>query len=296
MHSLTATGLLTTAKIYFGLTKPNVWWLLVFTGLAGLVAGAGGIPDPFTAALAVVTITTGSAGSETVSNYLERDIDAVMRRTARRALPRGLVKPEWKALLLGLVLLAVSLATAVFINLQTFVFMLAGMLDYLLVYIIFTKRRSPINIILGGFAGGAPLMAGYAAAAGEATLEAWILASLIVLWIPAHVWSLALRYKEDYMRAGVPMLPVVLSERRAIRCIASTVILFIIFSAAPYLLYPSKYGLLYLVVAGISGAALTCYSFRLILKPTKENAWRLFRLTSPQLAILMAAVIIENLL
>lgn len=293
---MTAVGALTTARIYFTLTKPNVWWLLVFTGIAGLIAGAGGIPEPWTATLAIITITAGSAGAETVSNYIERDIDAIMRRTARRPLPKGLIKPEWMALLLGLILIAVSLATATFINLLTFIFMLAGILDYLLVYVIFTKRRTPINIILGSFAGGAPLMAGYVAAAGEAMVEAWILASLIVLWIPSHVWSLALRYRDDYLRAGVPMLPVVLSEAKAIRCIASTVILFIIFSAAPYLLFPSKYGLLYLAVAGISGGALAYFSFRLMLKPTKENAWRLFKLTSPQLAILMGAVILESLL
>ena len=292
---MASTGLLSTARIYFSLTKPNVWWLLVFTGITGLFAGAGGPPEIYTSILAIITITAGSAGSETVSNYIERDIDSIMRRTARRVLPKGLIKPAWKALVFGLILIAISLITATFINIPTFIFMLAGILDYLLVYVMFTKRRSPANIILGSFAGGAPLMAGYAAAAGEVTLEAWILASLIVLWIPAHVWSLALRYKEDYIRAGVPMLPAVISEVKAIRCIASTVILFILFSIAPYLLYPSKYGLPYLVVAGVSGAALAYYSMRLIALPNKENAWKLFKLTSPQLAILSAAIILENI-
>ncbi len=292
---MTSTGLLSIARIYFNLTKPNVWWLLVFTGLAGLFAGAGGWPDLNTGILAVITITAGSAGSETISNYIERDIDAVMRRTARRVLPRGLIKPAWKALVFGIILTAISLITATFINTLTFIFMLVGILDYLLVYVIFTKRRTPINIILGSFAGGAPLMAGYAAAAGDVPLEAWILAAMIVLWIPAHVWSLALRYKEDYIRAGVPMLPTVISEVKAIRCIASTVLLFIPFSLAPYFLYPSKYGLPYLLVAGLSGAALVYFSLRLIAQPTKDNAWKLFKLTSPQLAVLTAVVILENL-
>ncbi|GBC68794.1 Protoheme IX farnesyltransferase [archaeon HR01] len=288
-------SLLTTARIYFSLTKPNVWWLLVFTGVAGLVAGAGGLPDPATGLLALITITAGSAGSETVSNYLERDIDSIMKRTSRRVLPKGLIKPEWKALVFGLALLAISLTTALTINLPTFTLMLAGIVDYVVVYIIFTKRRSPLNIILGSFAGGAPLLAGYAAARAELTLEAWILASLIVLWIPSHVWSLALRYRDDYMKAGIPMLPVVVSEVKAIRCIASTVILFILFSVAPYIFYPEKYGLPYLVVAAGAGLALAYYSLKLIVKPSKENAWRLFKLTSPQLAILAAAVILENL-
>jgi len=181
-----------SVKNYIVLTKPNVWWLLVFTGLGGVMAAANGAPGLYEAGMAITTITLGSAGAETVANYLERDIDAVMRRTRRRPLPKGLIKPEWKALLFGAALIILSLVTAAFINPLTFLFMTFGIFDYVVIYVILSKRRTPLNIILGSFAGGAPVMAGYAAVTNEATAEAWMLAALVVLWIPSHVWSLAM--------------------------------------------------------------------------------------------------------
>jgi protoheme IX farnesyltransferase len=102
--------LLQTAKNYFLLTKPNVWWLLAFTGVAGIVAASGGIPEIQTFVLAMTSIITGVAGTEAVSNYIERDLDAAMKRTSKRVIPKGLIKPAWKALVFGLGLIAVSLA------------------------------------------------------------------------------------------------------------------------------------------------------------------------------------------
>ncbi len=282
-------------KIYFSLTKPKIWWLLVFTGLGGAVA-AGGLRDLTTLLLAMVTIALGSAGSESVANYLEKDIDAIMARTRRRPLPQGLIKPEWKALVFGSILIMLSLIIAYAINLLTFIFMALGIFDYVVVYVMYSKRRTPLNIILGSFAGGAPVMAGYVAVSNTITAEAWILAALVVLWIPSHVWSLALKYKDDYMAANIPMLPVVISETKAIRCIASTAILMVLFSASLYFLYPHKYGTIYVATAALTGLLLAYFSVELINKPNKDNAWRLFKFTSPHLAILFLAMIVDTLL
>ncbi|MEM1937591.1 MAG: heme o synthase [Candidatus Caldarchaeum sp.] len=284
-----------TAKLYFLLTKPNVWWLLALTGVAGVVAASGGLPNPSLFAAAAAGITLGVAGTEAVSNYVERNLDASMRRTSRRVLPRGLITPEWKALAFGLSLMALSLVISFSINPVAFLFMASGMFNYLVMYVLWAKRRTPLNIIIGSYSGGAPLMAGYTAVSFWPTLEAWILAALIVLWIPPHIWSLALIYKEDYRNAHVPMLPVVASEATAIRCISSTTIISVIFTFLLYVLYPEKYGLLYLTAAVLSGAVIAIPSLALIVKPSKKSAYTLFKLTSPQLFIIMMAVIVDNL-
>ncbi|MEM2238139.1 MAG: heme o synthase [Candidatus Caldarchaeum sp.] len=282
-------------KTYFLLTKPNVWWLLAFTGATGVLAAANGFPEPVLFTKAVVAITLGVAGTEAVSNYLERSLDAVMKRTSRRVLPQGLIKPAWKALAFGMVLMALSLLLAFSINWMAFFFIATGMFDYLVVYVLWAKKRTPLNIVLGSYAGGAPLMAGYTSVSFWPTPEAWILAALIVLWIPPHIWSLALIYKEDYSRAHVPMLPVVTSENTAIRCIASTTVISVLFTFLLYFLHPEKYGLIYLLAAALSGAALILPSLALMISPSKRTAYMLFKLTSPQLLIIMLAVIVENL-
>lgn len=284
-----------SVKNYLSLMKLNVVWLLVFTGLGGVMAASDGLPGIYEAGMALLTITLGSAGAESLSNYLERDIDSVMKRTRRRPLPRGLIKPEWKAMVFGVVLITLSLTIAAFINPVTFLFMAFGIFDYVVIYVMLSKRRTPFNIILGSFAGGAPVMAGYAAIANGVTAEAWMLAALVVIWIPSHVWSLALRYRDDYARANIPMLPVVIDERKAIRCIASTAVLLIAFSVILYFLNPARYGLIYLTAAASLGAVLMALSTDLILRPDQEKAWRLFKFTSPHLALIFLAIIIEAL-
>ncbi|MCS7143215.1 MAG: heme o synthase [Aigarchaeota archaeon] len=288
-----ASTLTRSTVLYFQVTKPNVWWLLVFIGMVGYYTGAGGRVGLIDAFSVLLMLVTGTAGTEALSNYLERDIDSQMRRTRRRPIPRGLINPPWKALILGLVLMLVSLITASLINIMSFLFMLFGMLDYIVIYVMLSKRRTPWNIVLGSFAGGAPVIAGYVAATGVPSLEAWLLASLVILWIPSHVWSLALRYKEDYARACIPMLPVVVDERKSIRCIASTSGLLVVFSLILYLINSPHYGLLYLATASVLGSILLYLSMKLLFRPNLTDAWRLFKFTSPYLAIVFLVIAIE---
>lgn len=283
-------------KTYYVVTKPRVWYLLVYTAFGGFMAGSGQAIDWLRVVHAVGAVALAAAGAETVANYLERDIDAVMERTRRRPIPSGKIKPEWKAFIYGFVLMALGIAASAFINLLALTFILIGVLDYLIVYVMFSKRRTPLNIILGSVAGGAPTMVGYVSASSQMTADAWILAGIVVLWIPSHIWSLALHYKEDYMRAGVPMLSVVLEEKKAIRCISSTAILLVIFSILVYLLNPAKYGVIYLTSVVLTGAMLMYLSLKLMIKPGKELAWKLFKFSSPHLAVIFTAIIVESLI
>ncbi|MCX8200594.1 MAG: heme o synthase [Candidatus Caldarchaeum sp.] len=284
-----------TVKNYFLLTKPRVWWLLAFSGMTGIFAAANGFPEPVLFAVAMASIVSGVAGTEATSNYLERQLDAQMKRTSRRVLPKGLIQPAWKALAFGLSLMALSLVLAFSVNLMMLFFMASGMFNYLVVYVMWAKKRTPLNIILGSYAGGAPLMAGYTAVTFWPTAEAFILAALIVLWIPPHIWSLALLHKEDYKKANIPMLPVVTSEATAIRCISSTTIISVLFTFLLYVLYPMKYGLIYLTAAVISGLGILAPSTALMFNPSRRTAYVLFKTTSPQLLIILLAVIFDSI-
>jgi protoheme IX farnesyltransferase len=284
------------AKTYFQVTKPRIWWMLVFTAIGSMFAAAKGLPDIRMLALGAFAVTFGTAGAETISNYTDRDLDAVMTRTKGRPIPSEKIRPASKVAVFGSVLLSIGLVSSLAINVYAFALLAMGAADYLLIYSKWSKRKTPLNIILGSFAGGAPVLIGYVTISNTLNLEAIILASLVIVWIPSHVWSLALRYKDDYLKAKVPMLPVVTSEKNAIRCIACTGMLLVVFSALIYLVAGGEYGIVYLAVVSVTGAALTYLSIRLALKPSQENAWRLFKFTSPHLALIFGAIILQSLI
>ncbi|MCS7146187.1 MAG: heme o synthase [Aigarchaeota archaeon] len=292
------TSTITNAiQVYFKLTKPRVWWLLVFVGVAGFLAGSSQPLEPTTLLTTVVGLISGSAGAESLANYIERDIDAKMERTRRRPLPMGLIKPPEKALILGLTLIAFSLIiSALLLNIPAFLAMLLGIIDYVLIYIVLTKRRTAWNIILGSPAGAAPVFVGYAAASGTIDATALTLGLLVVLWIPSHIWSLALRYREDYIRAGIPMLPTVLPERAAVRVLAGTSLLLVTSSLILPFLSEKFFRPAYMAVAALLGAIMVALSLRVLRKPDQRSAWILFKFTSPYLALLFSAVLAESLL
>ncbi|MBI2184627.1 MAG: protoheme IX farnesyltransferase [Thaumarchaeota archaeon] len=278
-------------------TKPKIWSLLVFTALGGLIVAARGLPNPLTLLLGLASVTLGSAAANTLTNYNDRDIDAIMNRTKQRPIPSQRINPPEKALYYGLGLAILSVASALALNVLAGVLMLAGILDNVVVYSKLLKRRSPTNIILGGFSGGMPVMIGYAAVTGTVDLASVIMAALVVLWIPTHIWSLALHSKDDYMRANIPMLPAVVREPVAVRCIASTTILMVIFSVLPFVfnLGPG-FGTVYLVSAAILGALMFALNFWLVARPTRERAWVVFKFSSPYLALLFIGMMVDAVL
>src|ERR1700754_1176868 len=197
---------------FLALTKPRVMTLVVFTGLCGMLAAPVPI-HPVLGFTAILCIALGAGAAGALNQWYEADLDAKMKRTARRPLPAGRMEKQ-SALHFGVGLAGFSLALMYFaINLVATLILAASILFYVFVYTIWLKRRTPQNIVIGGAAGAFPPLIGWAAATGDVATLPILLFLLIFLWTPPHFWALALFVKTDYANAGVPMLPVVAGER-----------------------------------------------------------------------------------
>ena len=294
------TSSLTTRKKirdYYYVTKPNVISLLVFSGAAGYVASAGWHTSLFTLFIVAASVWLGSASANTIGSYFDRDIDAIMRRTSRRPIPTGTIRAD-RAAEYGLVLLASSLALAfVFLGWESTVAMFAGFVDYTLVYSYWLKRRTWANILLGGFSGIMPVLVGYFAARSPVIpIETGLfMGFLVFFWIPEHIWSLAVRYKEDYQNAKIPMLPVVTSDKTAIRVIAITSLLMIVYSFIP-VVYPTLVlHSVYLSTAAILGGAMLALNVWLLREPSQARAWTVFKFSSPYLLFVFIGIVADIL-
>ncbi len=193
---------------YLALTKPGITALILVVAVGGFV-----LADPRTIVLArlAVLLATGaaaSAGAAMLNHYLDRDVDERMRRTRGRPIPSRRVTPGWAVGVVGIALLAIGVGVAAAtLNLLAALSIALGGVTYVVVYTVWLKRRSSWNIVIGGFAGSAPALAGSAAATGHWTVGALALALLVFLWTPPHFWSLALLLRDDYAKVGLPMLP-----------------------------------------------------------------------------------------
>ena len=285
-----------TIKNYVEVTKPPIVLLLVFTSVATMILAWRHTLLPLTPTLfmiATAAITAASAGCDTLTSYVDRDIDAIMHRTKHRPIPSGRIRPS-KALIWGLFLSAIGLVLAFSINLLSFIWIALGVLDNVVVYSLLLKRRNPLNIILGGISGGLPVMFGWSAVTSSFGLLPILLAALVVLWIPGHIWSLAIFTKDDYKRAKVPMLPVVTKLSTALRCIVSTVVLMIPFSL--WIFFEGGFGVIYLAVAILFGIAVLYVNLKLFIKPDDRMAYRAFKISSPYLFALFLAMIVDSLI
>ncbi len=274
-------------KEYWRLTKPRIWGLLVFTGVVAMLVAYKETDltiSPDLLAIGTVALVLGSASAEVLTNYHDRDIDGMMKRTMKRALPSGAIQPR-SALAFGLVMAAFSILVPFFlINAMSAGFMALGLVDNIIVYSLILKRRSWLNIILGGISGGMPVLVGYSAVAGTVTPVALYMSALVIVWIPTHIWSLAIFNKSDYEAAKVPMLPVVFGDKVASVCIAATSALLTVFSVAIFIFTPVS--IFYIITALGLGGVVLLYSAELALTQSLKTAWTLFKLTSPYLAII----------
>jgi heme o synthase len=280
-------------KNYFELTKPKIWYLLVFTSFGSAVTASllFHIPiEHLTWLLLLGAVAAGSAAADTITGYNDRDIDAIMDRTKNRPIPSGRISPK-NALVFGLILAGISLLLAWFINILAFALMALGLFDNIIVYSKWLKRKSQSNIILGGFSGGAPALIGYVAVTTQHIELGLVMAGLVFLWIPTHIWSLSLHVRKDYKKAGVPMLPVVSSEERSVRVIAGTTLMMVIFSILPFFL--NQFGLIYVITASVFGTAMVCLSIWLLLRPSERAAWTVFKFSSPYLTALFIAFMVD---
>jgi heme o synthase len=282
-------------KNYFELTKPKIWYLLVFTSFGSAVTASllFHIPiQPITWVFLLGGVAAGSAAADTLTGYNDRDIDAIMDRTKGRPLPSGRIAPK-DALIFGLTLAGISLVLAWFVNIWAFILMALGLFDNIIIYSKWLKRKSQWNIILGGFSGGAPALIGYIAVTTQHIELGLVMAGLVFLWIPTHIWSLSLHVKKDYKKAGVPMLPVVSSEEKSVRVIAGTTLMMVLFSVLPFFL--KQFGLIYVSTAAVFGVAMVCLSVWLLLRPSERAAWTVFKFSSPYLTALFVAFMVDAL-
>lgn len=277
---------------YIRYTKPRVWILLVYTAIIGSIVAvsnfsAGSIPLIFLAASA---ITLGSAGSEALTNYIDRDMDSIMSRTRNRPLPSGEINLSG-ALEFGLILVTASISLLlVFQKFYSALFMGVGIFDNVIIYSWLLKRRTPWSIILGGFSGGFPVLIGWYCVTSQFSVLPWFLFALVVVWIPIHVWSLAFRYKNDYKDARVPMLPVIYPANVSAWCISGSAIILALFSIAPFMFgIQSVYFLLVMCCLAIPVFIL---SLAFIRNPNMKNSFLLFKYSSPYLAIIFTFFLI----
>lgn len=279
------------ARAYVMLTKPRVIELLLVTTVPPMILAEQGLPSIGLILSVLVGGALAAGGANTVNCYIERDRDQVMQRTHARPLPQGEVSPR-AALRFGLLLEVVAFgwlwATA---NLLAAALAVAAMLFYVFVYTIWLKPRSPQNIVIGGAAGAVPVLVGWAAVTGSLAPPAWVLFLLIFLWTPPHFWALAVRYRDDYARAGIPMLPVVRGLRAAGRQIAVYSVLVVACSLVLPLV--ADVGWIYTGAAVVLGAAFVGAAVRLARGMDPERAIRFFTFSNTYLALLFALVAVD---
>jgi protoheme IX farnesyltransferase len=279
---------------YVEVTKPSTVALLVFTCLGAMVT-AGGVGGLSLGgwALALVAITAGCAAADTLTCYIDRDIDALMDRTKSRPLPGKRIYPPQKALVWGLFLAALAMGLSFLLNPLAALWMFLGLFDNVVIYSLWVKRRSCTNILLGSISGGMPALFGWAAVQNNVTWTPLLIGLLVITWTPNHIWNLSIRYHEDYARANVPMLPVVTNLRRAVNLIVMSVVCMVAESVVLGIV--GGFGPIYLAVAIVGGAVSLGGHLYLHLRPTKRNAWLMFKLSSLYLAAVFAGMMVDRL-
>jgi len=231
-----------------------------------------------------------SMGSSALNHYYDRDIDGKMSRTARRPIPSGRLSST-NVLLYGISLCAISLIISYFaLNLVTTGMIALGIFIYVVIYTMWLKRTNVSNIVIGGFAGSAASMAGWAATTGSIDTLGFLIGLLVFLWTPPHFWCLAIKTREEYASANIPMLPVLVGNERTAEYILANTAVLLPYSIA---LYFFGLGLLYLAVALVAGSLMVIYHYKLTKNPTPANAWKAYKVTAPYLVVIFIALALD---
>ena len=277
---------------YLTLTKPLIMALLLVTTLAAMFVAAGGAPSVALVSWTMLGGALAAGGASALNQYIDRDLDAQMARTARRPIPAGRIKPN-EALIFGSALSLLSfLIFALFVNWPAALLSLAGNLYYVLFYTLWLKRATPQNIVIGGAAGAIPPLVGWAAATGSINIPSLFLFAIIFYWTPPHFWALALLKRNEYQRGRIPMAPVVWGETETRRQIF---LYSLIVVALTLLLTPAQVtGLFYLAAASVLGLILLIHAGVLMRGGTNRQAWRMYKYSSYYLALLFLAMVIDR--
>jgi protoheme IX farnesyltransferase len=279
---------------YIALTKPRIIELLLVTTVPTMVVAEDGLPSLWLVVATVLGGTLSAGGANAINMYVDRDIDAVMHRTRNRPLVTGIIEPH-QALVFAVAIEAVAFVWLwAFVNLLSAALALAACLFYVFVYTLWLKRTSRQNIVIGGAAGAAPVLIGWTAVRNELDLAPWILFGVIFFWTPPHFWALAIKYRDDYAAADVPMLPSVATlEETTRKMLAYTVVVWALSLAfGP----AADLGLLYTASALVLGALFTGLTARVHRDPDPKQAMRLFSFSITYVVLLFGAMTLDVLL
>ena len=279
---------------YVALMKPRIIELLLVTTVPTMVVAERGMPPLWLMIWTVVGGTLAAGGANAINMYVDRDIDAVMERTRHRPLVTGVLTPP-QALRFALALeLAAFLLLWAAVNLLSAVLAVCATLFYVFVYTLWLKRTSTSNIVVGGAAGAVPVLVGWAAVRDSLSWAPVVLFAIIFYWTPPHFWALAVKYRDDYAAANVPMLPAV----RSLRVTAERILLYTLLLWGLTLVFGpvADMGVLYLVSATILGAVFTGLALRLLRTQTTADAMRVFTWSITYITLLFGAIAADQLL
>jgi protoheme IX farnesyltransferase len=286
-----------TITKYVQLTKPGIMVLLVLEAITAMIVAAGRLTQPWAIAGITVAGILSSGGSAALNHYLERNKDKLMSRTDHRPVATNRIAPT-NALIFGIVSIGLGLAVALFLfNIVTALMILLGSVSYLFLYTLYLKPRTYWNIVIGGIAGVFPALAGWAAIKGSIGWPSIFIGLLVFLWTPPHFWGLSLKFKDDYVRSGYPMLPVVKNQKEVINWIAWSTIPLLVFSILPLAIHAlGTFDVFYYAVAVVMGAAFVVVDYHMLKNPTVDNGFRAFLISLPYLFILFGGMIISSII
>ena len=277
------------------ISKPRIVVLLVITAVTSmyaaskLVTGASQL-DYLDYLHIIVAGALASAGSSALNHYYDKDIDPKMSRTSSRPIPSGRMAAS-NVLIYGLAVSCISVIYGFFaLNAISAFFIAVGIFSYVIIYTVWLKRRNTSNIVIGGIAGSAAAWAGWAAATGSMDLLGFLVGFLVFVWTPSHFWCLAMKMKDEYSAAKVPMLPVLIGMQKTSKYILINTLILLPYSL---MLYAFGMGLVYTAIAAASGGLMLVYHYKLTKEPTSDFAWKAYKVTAPYLTIIFLAVALD---
>lgn len=277
---------------YLPLFKLRICFLITFSAVVSLISTSSGNISIRNVLLLIIVTMMASAGASAFNHYFDMDIDAVMERTRKRPIPSGIVTDSKKTLLVSVFLFITSILISFkAINHMVALHLFLGAVVYAVVYTVWLKRRSRLNIVIGGLAGSFAVLAGGASATPELCMPPLLLATIMFFWTPSHFWSFAILHREDYEKAGIPMLPVVIGNLKTTRYILLNTILLVISSLLPSFL--GILGVFYTVIASAVGLFFITRNIQLLLHTSKETALKNFKASMIYLGVLFTAIIID---
>ena len=279
------------------ISKPRIVVLLVITAVTSMYGASKLVPgtpdlEYWSYLHIIIAGALASAGSSALNHYYDRDIDPKMTRTSNRPIPSGRMAAS-HVLIYGLAVSCISVIYGFFaLNPVSAFFIAVGIFSYVIIYTVWLKRLNTSNIVIGGIAGSAAAWAGWAAATGSMDLLGFLVGFLVFVWTPSHFWCLAMKIKDEYAQAKVPMLPVVIGMQKTSKYILGNTIILLPYSLVLSFI-PDGMGLVYTVIAAVSGGLMLVYHYKLTKTPTSEFAWKAYKVTAPYLTIIFVAVALD---